>query len=283
MNSAFHIDASKRVALACGWPGDVNLLARNAAYPDEVRAVLVEGLGAHAFGHNFAAFTHFCKPVEDEAGWSFRGYNYSRDASLPQLPLPDKHVTAEPYAWGPPILSTFWDDEPLAALLNVLEGHASTAADHLTFPTAANMASWVELNYEELDAAPDRSTDEQAILAGYMLHFVQDCCVPHHVLGVLLAGHSEFEAAIDDLWRTWAQNGRADRIIMAEQAKAIHRTPVRTICEAAALESRVSLGWLRFCRAVWAPGWTALMEAAMERALRRSTQLLRSLATPRRV
>lgn len=277
MNAPFHIDASKRVALLCGWPGDLNVLAKAASFPDEVRSVLVEGLGAHALGHNFAAFTHFCKPVKDDLGWVYRGYCYNRDESLPQLPLPNRRVIASPQAWGPPIPSTLWDAEPLDAVLRVLDGHASIAADHMTFPTAANMAEWVQAAWDDVFDAEDRDSYEHNILAGYMLHFVQDCCVPHHVLGVLLAGHSEFEAAIDDLWRTWAQNGRADQIITDELKRVKAGSSVRAVCEAAALDSRVSLGWLKFCKLAWAPGWAKLMEASMERALRRSVQVLRTL------
>ncbi len=222
MNRSTHIDLTKTVALAVGWPGDVNTLARSAALPDEVLTVRVKGAGHHFLGHNLASLCHFCVPYGD----GFRGYNYKMDGSLPGWNLPDAEVFASNSGWH---LNQACQDgpDPLDELLHNKKIRHS--ADELTFPSAAIMAQWLAIEFKYHNGY-NKTRD---YIAGMICHFVQDCCVPHHARGVLASGHRSFEGKLDDEWphfkegREWKIN---DKIAMPKS--------IREICEREAAIAR---------------------------------------------
>lgn len=275
MNAAFHIDATKTIAKFLGWGGHQNLLAKSAAYPDSVEAVEVEGLGLHYLGHNFAAFTHFCRPVGDGL---FRGYCYGRDPSTPHFDFPLRKVISHPTAWiigaggvGSAIGPHEWEQEPLTRLLRTLEGHGSTGVEDITFPTAAVMAEWVW----GVSTMVDRGLRTD-VLVGYVAHFVQDCCVPHHAMGALLLGHSSFEALIGDLWRKWSVDGTAQVLIDKAREQPIDPAKsVRTLCEEAATASVIAARRAWLYETVYPWGWKVVAEESIRRAIAATVTVLR--------
>jgi len=205
MLKVVHIDVTRAVLEALGWPGGkerVNRVACAAAFPDEVESIAVEHLGTHFLSWNFGAFTHFCRPVDPREG-IFRGYSYHRDWSCPQFEPPGCKVSARPGAWGWLMDAEAMATEPLSQLLRTLDGHASVSLDDLTFPTAATMAGWVESLLGRAGSLSSARTEHAVdTLCGWALHFVQDCCVPHHVQGLLLGGHDRFEGEVAGIWRS---------------------------------------------------------------------------------
>lgn len=206
-----HIDMTSFVADIVEWPGDRKLLARNAAFPDEVRSVEVEGVGAHIFGHNLAALCHFVRPVGE---YRFHGYCWKKDRSLPHIDLPNRVVNPKPGAWPFPIDYELERKEPLAVLIHTLDfpsTHGSIAADEVTYPTAAIMANWIECAFRDVRHVEEaRRQEARDVLAGWACHLAaQDPVVPHHAAGLLLDGHSAFEGEVDEQWARLRQSGEA--------------------------------------------------------------------------
>lgn len=281
MNQSTHIDMSLSVAEQVGWKGDKKLLARNAAYPDQVRCIEVEGYGAHVVGRNLASLAHFCRPINGQKPITYQGYCWMRDRSTPHIELSKRKVISKPAEWGFPTDEMTQDCEPLFDLVRTLTGHGCLEADEFTYPTAAVMAGWCEKVMRILPPAlysGARRQEALDTLAGWALHFVQDCCVPHHVECLLLKGHSGFEGDCEERWREWRGGKEAVEILKAADvdAKAFNRQ-VRHICEANALASQCSpdkLGWYRWC---WRRGWNRLVDASLTRAARSSVEALRWL------
>jgi hypothetical protein len=163
------------------------------------------------------------------------------------------------------------DSEPLTHLLRALDGRASICADDLTFPTAAVMAEW--LWGVLLGSRDQKQTDA---LVGYAVHFLQDCCVPHHALGALLLGHAEFEAMLGETWIWWVNDGTADALIDKACAQKLDREKsIRTLCEEAARVSLVSASRARLYQAVWRGGWVSYAQASIRRAIEATAMALR--------
>lgn len=271
MNRAFHIDATKQAALLCGWPGNVNLLASSAAWPDDVCCIAVEGHGAHLLGHNLASLTHFCRPITDPTETVFRGYNYHRDRSLPHLDLPDRTVTTIPTAWGAPLTRTEAEHDPFHLLIEKLSTDflTSRAADEITFTQAGVMAGWLG------DCIDNHADNQTAVdqLAGWLCHFAQDACVPHHAMGLLGLGHQGFEGDLDERYSERVAEGSILAALTASHPP-LGATDLRTFVEGLACASTTSLWRLRLGR-VW--GWQGLIDGAINRALGGTFTLLQGL------
>jgi hypothetical protein len=77
------------------------------------------------------------------------------------------------------------------------------------------------------------------ICAGYVMHLLQDCCAPHHVWGVLLFGHAEWEDAMQAAWHEVLAEVLADRSFGEHIGKAVRNelqfltgiTSVAELCE----------------------------------------------------
>jgi len=266
MNGTTHVDISLVAAKATDFYCE-KVVAKAAKFPDSVRNIQVQGVGAHLWGHNFACLAHFCRPEVN----IFKGYNWKHDSSLPSLDLPDRDVQPHPEEW--PILPQKWrDKDPMWRLIKTLtdpDSKGSIAADEITYSTAASMAFWLTEAYA-FAFKPKMHTEEAANVAGWILHFVQDCAVPHHAWGTLLNGHSEFESACADRW-TWLRQTHAKCINdwVMEGAVATVERP-RWICEGVAKES------FEEGRVMW---WKRQrkVDAALRRAVVHSVRCLRYL------
>ena len=284
MNGATHIDMTKVLAEAIGWKGDVNLLARNASFPDDARVITIEGYGAHLFGKNIASFTHFCRPVLGTEGVRFEGYGYKIDRSVPHFDLSNRKVVPAPKEWGFPIAQdeSLLLDEPLAKLIATLTDPATKGcieADELTYPTAANMAAWASKAAEKLRGGGQLSQKAIDTLAGWIMHFVEDCCVPHHAEGLCLKGHQGYEGDLEERWREMRGNGEAQKLVdrVKPDSEKVQRMP-RSICEGNALGSQCSPGMLGWYRWFWRRGWHRLIDQSIGRACRTGIEALRQLA-----
>lgn len=274
MNGSVHIDLSFVAATIAEWPGDRRLLARQAAYPDEVASLAVEGYGAHLFGRNLESLTHFCWMRDGKP----QGWGLHLDPSLPHLDLSRKRALARPEAWPWPVDDVLRQNLPLAVLLRALEAsHSTTEADELTFPSASNMAAWCEV---VLMSLPKEWSAEQrgnaiSTVAGWALHYVEDCCVPHHAGGMLLGGHAEFEAEQQQVWE----------LLRRKNAPQLHRDPprqavvLRSLAERCAAESFVAKSVLCRRRWFWRKGWRAMMVDSLVRGLDAAIIALRQMAT----
>jgi len=218
MQCAHHIDLTKLVAEAINWQGDINTVAKNASFPDEVESIRVDGQGHHIFGLNFASLTHFCKPnrVGKELA-NYQGYIWSVDPSIPlHANLPNTEVWSDADGWDVPGPMTKL--EPLSVLLDQLrkinpktkKPTGCTAADEISYPTAGWMADWCAGFYGKWPKHNDR-------LAGWICHFVQDCCIRHHAQGNMLYGHAEYEALLWSWWQGQRQSGK----LSVERVKAL--------------------------------------------------------------
>lgn len=290
MREGTHVDMTLTVLDAAAWKGDRKLAAKNAMYPDEVRAIEVEGLGAHVFGKSLSSLAHFCRPLDNEG--HFGGYCWASDRSTPHLDLGKRKVQPHPEAWGFPTAPDDQKAEPLAKLVHDLTqpGHAgSIEADQMTYPTAAIMAEWCHGMREawaglavqvgsgaETDAAMDT-------LAGWIFHFVQDAGVPHHACGVMLAGHAGFEGDLDERWNRWKKSGKATALLkslLAADNVPAEATP-RWVAEEAAKSAVVSVRRLRWCRCLWRPGWNKLVDQCIARGLLATVRAAKILARAR--
>ena len=206
---AHHIDITTVALKVCGL--DTHCAAE-AAFPDQIRAVLVEGFGAHIFGLNLASVVHFAVPGFSSKGkptGRFRGYCWKHDPAMLRINLPDREVRVDTGAWVarglPPDLAA---KDPLARLLadqrkpGRKKGtqRGSTAADEMTFTAATIMAEWHGRNFTAMVARDLYATAAPRALC-WCLHLVQDCCRKQHARGTMLQGHSADEGKAWDLWQ----------------------------------------------------------------------------------
>jgi hypothetical protein len=116
------------------------------------------------------------------------------------------------------------------------------------FPSAASVASFYALAAQRW--ALVGSPTGWRSCAGYAVHLVQDCCVPHHAWGALLMGHSEFENNLQDAWhQTFAEVLEANlfastiaRAVEIELARMTSCCLVADLCEANAAWSVAKFG-----------------------------------------
>jgi hypothetical protein len=282
MDGSSHIDITQTVLAALGWKGDVKLAAKNAYYPDLVRSIEVEGLGAHVFGRGFSSLAHFVVPLGDD---KFGGYCWKTDRSVPHLDFTKRKVVPKPEAWGFPVIAPFEEREPLAELVRDLTtpGHlGSIEADQITYPAASIMAEWCFRLYEAWahDSLSLRRQEALDILAGWMMHLgVQDSSVPHHAAGMLLDGHSAFEADVDECWNRMKAKGEVDALLktLVATPNAPSTLTVRGLAEDCADSAHIAAWKLGWYRCFWRPGWNKAVKACVLRGLTSSVQLGKGL------
>ena len=276
MKEPTHIDLSFVAAGLAGWPGDQKLLARQAAYPDQVCTLKVDGVGYHIFGMNLESLKHFGKMVlRGGEGFVPVGYNWKRDPSIPHINLPDHEVESHPDGWGPPIGGLMAANEPLAILLRNLKGHATIAADAITYPAASTMAAWCETVIQTLppDITPVARQEAKDRVAGWALHFIQDLCIPHHAGCMLGTGHATYEAELAEEW----QSMRSAGCVPEPESGWKPCGTLRELAEACSRRSfvvRSRLGWYRW---IWRRGWHRLIRESIVRGLTASVAALKFL------
>jgi hypothetical protein len=160
--------------------------------PDLVDDVLCGGKPVQ-FGHNLTSLQH-----------SQPGYRWQSDPSLSILGEPSGWLTAlagmritlNPNPTKPPPLSGLLLPSPMD---HAISGKPMCALGSFLFPSAAEVA-------EFYGTAACTWTDRYAnpvgwrACLGYLLHSIQDSCVPHHAWSALLFGHQDFEDSAETLW-----------------------------------------------------------------------------------
>ncbi len=278
MNGSTHIAMTRAVVEALGWPGDRNLVARSARWPDDARVIEVEKYGAHVIGKNLASLTHFTRPV---GGGKYIGYCWKLDKSVPHIDLSSVKVIPKPEAWGdwaeddPEIQAA----EPFAKLVKDLTGHASIQADEITYSTAAVMAAWAFETYvklaKKLPPGPERQKVLD-ILAGMDFHLgAQDPAVPHHGACVMLDGHAGFEGDTDECYKRMEGSGEIGELLktLVKADNAPKDLTIRAIAEDTATRAYVSPSKLGWYRCFWRKGWNKLVRACVLRGLVSSVQV----------
>lgn len=270
MRESSHIAMTRAVVEALGWPGDRNLVARNAAFPDEVEAVTVEKYGAHVIGLGLSSLCHFCIPT---SGGKYQGYNWELDKSVPAVDLSSVKVVPKPEAWGFPVAQheDMLLDEPLAKLVRDLTGHASIQADEITFSAGSIMAEWGNECYRKLATRLTGDVRRQAldVTAGWQFHWAGDGPMPHHKLGILLKGHAAFEGDVDELYKKMEASGEIAALLktLVVANNAPYPLTARQVVEQAASMPVPGPCRLGVYRTLWRRGWNKLVRAAVLRAL----------------
>jgi len=272
VNADLHVALTKHVALSIGWRGAISNVARAAILPDAVRTLEAAGIGAHFLGHNLASLTHFCRPMGEGL---FRGYNYHRDRSLPNVNLPDRDVTPRPDGWPAVLTDEERERDPVAVLVRGAASRGdSIALDELTFPTAATMAAWLE------GCLSGKAWESFDVISGMICHFAQDCAVPHHAMGLLGDGHQAFEGDASErlpkLLESVEMLQQIDQALLASDLSP--GFSCRAICESTAEDADLSMARLVWARHVWRPAWQRLVDESIFRAARATTAALARLA-----
>lgn len=278
MNGSTHIALTKVVLEALGWKGDMNLAARNAYYPDQVRAIEVQKYGAHVIGRNLASLAHFICPVTKE---TFAGYCWKLDKSVPHIDLSKVKVIPKPEAWGWPITAEMAAKEPLAVLVKDLTtpGHiGSIEADQITYPTAGIMGEWVFDCYKELAKTLTGEERQKALdtVSGWMFHLgAQDPPVPHHAARILLDGHSGFEGDVDEEFNRMVGDGTVEALLktLVKADNAPEGLTIRTIAEQTARLSYFKPWRLGLYQCLWRKGWNKLVHQCVLRGLTASVKV----------
>lgn len=173
MNGLHHEDLTRVACHLAGIHGaHADRLIAASSEPDRLNDVRChvpfEGEQPEVFGRQLTSLQHF-----QRADGS--GYCWDLDPSLGALDtLGDVAMTMA----GLTVSGT--SPQMLRACLD----QKGATLDDFQFPSAAQVGSQYEA-----DRRP-----------GYVLHFVQDACVPHHAWGCLLWGHAEFETALERAW-----------------------------------------------------------------------------------
>lgn len=273
MNQSTHIDMSLTVLEALGWTGDAKLVAKNAAFPDQVRLIEVTGLGFNFMGHGFQSLEHFGMPGPKDAEGRFvlNGYCFKRDKSVPHLDLPNRTTIVHPEAWGDAVQKADTEKAEPTYTITHVPGY-KTYADEMTFAAASAMADWTEKTYRKLRVAKEAALCDTT--AGWAFHFVQDLCVPHHVLLLLLDGHSGFEGDVDECWNRMKGAGTVNELLKTlVKADNASEPTIRAIAEHTAPKSVVSLRKLRLYHCLWRKGWNKLVHQCVLRGLTASVKV----------
>lgn len=279
MNGSTHIALTKVVVEALGWKGDLNLVSRNAEYPDSVRAIEVEKYGAHVIGKNLASLTHFCRPIGKTG--KFEGYCWMSDRSIPKIDISDVKVLPKPEAWGTPLTEEMTKEEPLFKLVKDLsspEHKGSIQADEITYSTSANMGEWVFDCYKTLAKKLTGEERQKALdtLAGWMFHLgAQDPAVPHHSCNVMLDGHSGFEGDVDEEFKRLTGDGTVAALLKTaiQSDNAPDGLTIRAISEQTAVKAYVSPNKLHFSQCFWRKGWKKMVHQCLLRGIISSVQV----------
>ncbi len=172
---------------------DCKALFQATSAPDRLRDTSLPVLGAlgdryEFIGNNLASFQHFAS-----------GYLWGKDpgknwAETTVLELVNSVVKYEPQRFGEQVPGA---PIPTPMLDSVNKQPGAKLAD-FRFPSAIEMA----LHFEKLAHSYWISRDyaNWRLCVGYILHFLHDMFVPHHVWGTIFLGHVSWENQIQDHW-----------------------------------------------------------------------------------
>ena len=275
MNGSTHAAMSKAVVEALQWPGDRNLVARNAMFPDDNNTIAIEKYGTHLVGKSLSSLTHFTCPV---GGGKYEGYGWMLDKSVPHIDLSGVKVLPRPEMWGFPVAQhpDLVALEPFAKLVRDMTGRMTIQADEITYTAGSIMADWAFVCYRTLGKRLNGQMRRQAldVVAGWTFHFAGDC-MPHHADGIMLDGHAAFEGDVDELYKK--MDGSGEIAALLKSLVAADNAPpdltARMIVEQAATAAVVAPCRLSACRWFWRPGWKRLVKAAVLRALTSSVKM----------
>lgn len=293
MKCSTHISMTARAATfitSAHWDQSIDpvLLAKAAAFPDQVEAIAVAGVGHYMLGRNLSSLTHFCHTLPAEGGLKGEGYRWRGDKTVLKLNLPDRDVEPTPIGWTklhPAITEADVADEPLAKLVGEIRGKASLAADEFTWPTAATMLDWAYRKYvETARTTPGREYSHQfrtarlSIFAGLMAHWAGDLGQPFHDNCTLLGGHAEFEGAQDERWANYASRdgGRVLKDAAIDALAAWRDFNPKDFALRLARDNYRSTRALCLYR-LWPPRWRKEVDRSVVRTFAATVQLLEKL------
>jgi hypothetical protein len=173
VNHGQHKDLTEIAALWCGYTSEQAAnLVKGAGGADYLADVVCDVPFHEAFPGSWSALCHFQRPYGG-------GYYWDADKSLGALEAIGDFLAAITRV---PVTGS---SMPMR-LACAAQPHASIC--DFRFPSAATMAS----HWSTFPAISEES--------GRACHMVQDACCPHHVWGMLLWGHQEFEDALEIVW-----------------------------------------------------------------------------------
>jgi len=203
MLCAAHSLLTRSCAALALWPADlVPILAAESATPDGMGTIEVEGLDEHPLGLNLASLAHLgrrvIRPGPDGrmlgGGFTSNGYCWNTDPTIGPLRFPSGRVIAHPENWPWPMTTAMRKRDPLAQLTADGSG-VNRAFDSFTFPSAVAYVDHFERCLLLVTRRGPVTEAAIAHLVAWIVHLIQDLCVPFHSALMLLGGHSEFEGA----------------------------------------------------------------------------------------
>jgi hypothetical protein len=160
--------------------------------PDLVDDVLCSGKPVQ-FGHNVTSLQHF-QP----------GYRWQSDPSLGVLGALSSELTAlagmrigiNGNPTSPAPMAGVLDQSPMVRAIAEQPGYALGS---FRFPASADVVEYYGAAARNWLSRHRNLVGWRACL-GYLLHSIQDSCVPHHAWSALLFGHQEWEDGAETLW-----------------------------------------------------------------------------------
>lgn len=204
MQERSHQELTRVAARIAGWPDElIEDLASEAATPDRIHGLEIDGLGFRPLGYEAFSLCHFGTRVQrpsvkdkdgvfHHGGFVMNGYNWKRDHTGGKLDLPNRRVIAHPENWRWPMTAEMRMHEPLYVLTH--SKGICLAADEFTFPAASSYANFFEWCIGKIPATWGEAAIEALChFVAWAGHLVQDLCNPFHAGGFLLGGHAAFE------------------------------------------------------------------------------------------
>lgn len=187
MHGTTHRALTLDVATTIGCePAVAQVISEWSDFPDRVHDLKVAGEFT-VIGRNLASLTHFQRRRAN--GKLFEGFCWRDDASLGRsIDLPNVDIEIDTSEWAQVVGQHGRWQHPMAILIAELDGHATLAADEITYSAAAIMAAWMCI---------EAGCPNWMRACGCACHFLQDCAVWHHRRGWLLRGHLAWEGLLD--------------------------------------------------------------------------------------
>lgn len=179
MNGDHHEDLTRTALELVGADRELAIpIIHASSTPDHLADVLCKVPGkapvSSLLDHGLTSFEHFQAP-------GGRGFCWRDDPSLP--------MAAEVIGDVGTMIANMDVIGSSGPMLMACADQKGVELGRFRFPSAATFAE-----YYAWEAARNRAW------VGFVLHLVQDACVPHHAWGALLYGHAAWENMARDLW-----------------------------------------------------------------------------------
>lgn len=187
-------------------------LFQAASAPDRLRDIRIPLLGSLGDSYEFAgknleAFTHFL-PERSERPGTIRspstvpplaGYCWRKDPGAPTAATLAFALLDLPVEYRP---ENFGERAPgydaATPMAKAVFAQSGAELGRFMFPSLEEMANYYAGQARLAWARGDFSTWRRCV--GYVLHYLADACVPHHVWGTLFLGHQAWENMCERFW-----------------------------------------------------------------------------------